>query len=82
MPTSLHVPKPILDAVDRRARQLKVSRNRFIVRALEKELSRTTQWSPGFFEELARVERGDREAIDEMLTSIRANRRSKKPGQL
>ena len=39
MATSIHIPKPLLAAVDRKARTLKISRNRLIVRALEKELT-------------------------------------------
>jgi hypothetical protein len=49
MPTSVHIPRGLLDEVDRRARYLGVSRNRFIVRAIEKELSEAS-WPPGFFE--------------------------------
>lgn len=76
MPTSVHIPKQILAAVDRRARRLKLSRNRYIVRALEKELANETEWSPGFFEQLAEVEPGDAEAVDEMLEAIERHRTS------
>jgi hypothetical protein len=78
VPTIVHIPRQILEAVDRRARRLGVSRNRFIVRTLEKELEAETQWSPGFFEELAEVEPEGVEAVDEMLDAIVA-RRTRKP---
>ena len=38
MPTSVHLPKPLLEAVDRRARALQISRNQLVVRALEREV--------------------------------------------
>lgn len=82
MPTSVHIPKPLLEAVDRRARALKVSRNRFIVRVLEAEMARDTTWSEGFFERLAQVEPADAEAVDAMLEAIQANRTSKSPRPL
>lgn len=56
-----------------------MSRNRFIVRALEKELSDDSEWSPGFFDRLAQVEPGDAKAVDKMLSAIRAARSRKGP---
>ena len=82
MPTSIHLPKPLLDAVDRRAKAQRVSRNRFIVRTLEKELESSTDWSKGFFDQLADVDPEDAVAIDDMLEAIRAARKSKGPGHL
>jgi len=49
MPTSVHIPKALLDDVDDRARRLGLSRNRVIVRILEKEV-RQGSWPSGFFE--------------------------------
>lgn len=82
MPTSVHLPKPLLDAVDRRARALRISRNRLIVRALERELDAGGDWSPGFFERLE--EPGDEvsASVDEMLDHVRRSRRSKGPVDL
>jgi len=77
MPTSVHIPKPILDEVDRRARRLNVSRNRFIVQTLERELASESQWSPGFFELLAAATPEDAAEVDAMLQAIHAGRRSK-----
>jgi hypothetical protein len=77
MPTSLHIPKPLLAAVDRRARSLKMSRNRFIVQALEREVAGASRWSPGFFEKLAEAGPEDAEAVDEMLEAIRRGRTRK-----
>jgi hypothetical protein len=81
MPTSVHIPKPLLVAVDRRARQEGVSRNRFIVRVLAEEVSRVSEWSPGFFESL-KAGLADRRTVDEMLAAILSRRTSKPPPQL
>ena len=78
MPTSVHLPKPLLDAVDRRARALRISRNRLIVRALERELTAGGDWSPGFFERLGE-DADTSAAVDEMAEHIRRGRRSKTP---
>jgi metal-responsive CopG/Arc/MetJ family transcriptional regulator len=73
MPTSVHIPKPLLLAVDRRARALKISRNRFIVQALEREVKQGSDWSP---------EPGVEAAAEELRGIIQKNRRSKKPMRL
>ncbi|MEZ4298395.1 MAG: ribbon-helix-helix protein, CopG family [Polyangiaceae bacterium] len=82
MPTSVHIPKPLLEAVDRRAKALRISRNRLIVRALERELGGGGGWSEGFFDRLGRVDAGTAKAADEMLSQIRSSRRSKAPREL
>ena len=79
MPTSVHIPKPLLIAVDRRARALKISRNRLIVQALQREVTTGTNWSPGFFEQLTSADPAVEVAADEMLRAIQSQRRSKKP---
>jgi metal-responsive CopG/Arc/MetJ family transcriptional regulator len=82
MPTSVHIPKPLLEAVDRKARALKMSRNRLIVRALERELKQESDWSPGFFEQLSAIDSETAAAVDELLASVRQARRSKPPRHL
>lgn len=78
MPTSVHIPKPLLAKLDRRAKRLRVSRNRLIVQAIEKDLAASQEWPPGFFEELAAVDAGQRAAVDDMLQTIHRQRKSKK----
>ncbi len=82
MPTSVHIPKPLLEAVDQRARALKMSRNRLIVRALERELEPGSDWPPGFFEQLSPVDPETAAALDEMLSEVRDARSSKEPRRL
>jgi metal-responsive CopG/Arc/MetJ family transcriptional regulator len=81
MTTSIHIAKDLLAAVDRRARKLKLSRNRFIVKVLEEELSRSTEWSPGFFEELM-AGAIDQSAVSEMMEAILSGRTRKGPPSL
>jgi hypothetical protein len=79
MPTSIHLPAPLLEEVDRRARALKMSGNRLIVRALQRELAQGSDWSPGFFERLADVAPATLAAVDDLVDAVRARRRSKPP---
>ena len=82
MATSVHLPKPLLEAVDRRARALRISRNQLVVRALERELRTGSDWSSGFFERLAEQDPGRSNDVDELLRAVRQARRSKSPRQL
>jgi len=82
MATGIHLPKPLLAAVDRRARSLRISRNQLIVRALEREVRAGADWSPGFFERLTDVDRVTAKDVDDLLASIRAARSSKSARRL
>lgn len=82
MATSIHIPQPLLEAVDRKAQALKISRNRLIVRALERELASGSDWSPGFFEQLSTVDPETVEAVDDLLASVRKARTAKPPRDL
>ena len=76
--TTVHIPESLLNAVDRRAAAHGVSRNRFIVWALESLLRNEEEWSPGFLEALRHpLAERDLAAIDEMLAAILARRTSK-----
>jgi hypothetical protein len=81
MPTSVHIPKPLLEAVDRRARALKISRNRLIIQALEREVTQGSDWSPGFFSRLEAPSAEVRSAVDDMAGAIQRGKGSKKPVQ-
>jgi hypothetical protein len=82
MPTSVHIPKPLLTVVDREARAAKISRNRFIVRALEREVTQGRDWSPEFFAQLERPAPGIDTAVEQMSRAIQSQRRSKRPVRL
>lgn len=80
MPTSVHIPKPLLAAVDRKAKELRISRNRLIVQVLERELER--EWSPGFFERLDQIDADTAETFRKSMDVVVSSRRSKKPPEL
>ena len=82
MPTTVHLPPKLILAVDRRARALGVSRNRVIVRALEREVDERAAWRPEFLDALRQVEPEVGAAVDDMATAIRRGRRSKTPPRL
>jgi hypothetical protein len=79
MPTSVHIPKPLQEAVERRARALKISRNRLIVQALEREVTQGSDWSPGFFSRLEAPSTEVKAAVDELESAIQKGKSSKKP---
>jgi Ribbon-helix-helix protein, copG family len=82
MPTSVHLPRPLLEAVDRKARTLRISRNQLVVRALEREVGEGSDWSPGFLEQLTQVDSDVSASVDDLLRDVRNARRSKGPRQL
>lgn len=76
MATSIHVPPGLLQAVDRKARSLRISRNQLIVRALEREVQAGADWSPGFLDRLSDVDTDTARDVDDLLSTVRAARRS------
>ena len=68
MSTTVHLPAALLAAVDREARGRKMSRNRYIINALERALASETSWSARFVEELAAAQA---DAADETLEDLR-----------
>lgn len=68
------MPQKLLEAVDRRARALRISRNQLVVRALEREVSGGGDWSPGFFETLLASTPELRADVDELIQHVRGRR--------
>lgn len=81
MPTSVHIPAKLLSAVDRRARELKISRNRLIILALERELA-PRAWPASFLTHLRTPDPELTDAVEEMEAGIRTRRGSKPPPKL
>jgi predicted transcriptional regulator len=79
MPTTVHIPDPLLKSVDRRAKALGISRNRLVIRALEQAVRVRSEWSPEFLDRLRQADRETSAATDELLKAIKQARRSKKP---
>lgn len=82
MPTTVHIPAALLKSVDRRAKALGLSRNRLIIRALERAVSDRSSWAPEFLEKLRSVDRDTKTAVDELLAAVTQARRSKPPHDL
>ena len=84
MSTTIHLSGDLLAAVDRRAKDLRLTRNRYIVQALERSLRSDTEWSPAFVEELRGAGRDPelQRTLAEMRAAIKANRISKGPLEL
>ena len=82
MPTTLHIPDPLLKSVDRRAKALGISRNRLVVRALEQVVSVRSSWAPEFLEHLRNVDQETSAGVDELLAAVKQARRSKEPRDL
>ncbi len=77
MATSVHLPKILLAAVDRRARALRISRNQLVLRALEHEIQGGADWSPDFFARLSNVDPGTAGDVEDLLRTVRKARTSK-----
>jgi predicted transcriptional regulator len=82
MPTTVHIPDPLLKSVDRRAKALGISRNRLVVRALEQAVSVRSSWAPEFLERLRNVDQETSAGVDELLAAVKQARRSKEPRDL
>ena len=82
MPTTVHIPDPLLKSVDRRAKALGISRNRLVVRALEQAVSVRSAWPPGFLEHLRNVDQETSAGVDQLLAAVKHARRSKAPHDL
>jgi metal-responsive CopG/Arc/MetJ family transcriptional regulator len=82
MPTTVHIPADLLKSVDRRAKALGLSRNRLIIRALERAVSDRSRWAPEFLEQLRCVDRETASAVDELLADVTHARRSRPPREL
>ena len=82
MPTTVHIPHPLLKSVDRRAKALGISRNRLVIRALQHAVNVRSAWAPEFLQRLRTVDREIGAAVDELLAAVTQARRSKKPRDL
>jgi predicted transcriptional regulator len=82
MPTTVHIPPALLRSVDRRAKALGLSRNRLIIRALERAVTERAEWAPEFLERLRDVDGDTVGAVDDLLDAVKQARRSKPAREL
>jgi predicted transcriptional regulator len=82
MPTTVHIPADLLEALDRRAKALGLSRNRLIVRAVEQMIRQRTGWAPEFLERLRAADEETGDAVDDLLEHVKNSRRSRPAPEL
>ena len=75
--TSIRLPGALIDALDRRAVALGLTRTQLIVRAVEQALEEYSAWSPAFLKAIGTSRPELEQGVDEMMEAIRA-RRSRK----
>jgi predicted transcriptional regulator len=82
--TTVHLPPELIARVDRHARELGISRSRYIRRALEQAVANETAWSRSFSEMLAEAaaDTDSHGAVDDLLRSVVTRRTRKKPPRL
>jgi predicted transcriptional regulator len=72
--TSVRLPDDLLDALDRRAASLGLTRSQLIVRAVEQALEEYSAWSPKFLKAIGTPRPELEDAVDELMAAIRARR--------
>jgi hypothetical protein len=77
--TSVRLPDELVEALDRRAAALGLTRSQLIVQAVEQALADGSAWSPGFLKAIGTPRPELEEAVDEMLGAIRTRRSRKEP---
>ncbi len=78
--TSVHFPEPVLESLDRMAREQGKSRNRLIVESCRRTIEEQTRWPDGFFSndhlsaEDLRVLQQDCEDFEQAIRTARRSR--------
>ena len=65
--------------MDRRAKALGMSRNRLIVRALERVVDDRSGWAPEFLQKLRSPDPILEQTVDQLVADVTSARRSKRP---
>ena len=79
MPTTIHIPDPLLERVDTRAKTLGISRNRLILEALEEKVGARDEWAPELVQMLEDpVSPAAAKELEETLAFARSRRSSRK----
>lgn len=80
--TSVRLPADLLDALDRRAAALGLTRSQLIVQAVEQALEEYSTWSPKFLKAIGTPRPELEEAVNDMMEAIRARRSRKEAPDL
>jgi metal-responsive CopG/Arc/MetJ family transcriptional regulator len=79
VPTTIHIPDPLLERVDTRAKTLGIGRNRLILEALEEKLGARDQWAPELVRMLAQPPSSAvSKELEDSLAVVRSRRSSRK----
>ncbi|MGD0524051.1 MAG: ribbon-helix-helix protein, CopG family [Polyangiaceae bacterium] len=79
MPTTIHIPDPLLERVDTRAKTLGISRNRLILEALEEKVGARDEWAPELVHMLGQpISSAAGEELERSLAIVRRRRASPK----
>jgi len=79
MATTIHIPDPLLERVDTRAKTLGISRNRLILEALEEKVGATDEWAPELVHMLAEpISSAASKELEDSLAAVRRRRSSRK----
>jgi predicted transcriptional regulator len=79
--TSVRLPDDLIEALDRRAEALGVTRSQLIIRAVEKAIADSTEWSPKFLDAIGSPREELGAVVDELMGTIARRRsRSEAPG--
>lgn len=78
--TSIRFPGELVEALDRRAAALGLTRSELIIQAVERALEERSAWSPAFLKAIGASDPELEAAADEMMDVIRRQRtRSERP---
>ena len=78
--TSVRLPDDLVEALDRRAEALGLTRSQLIVRAVEKAIAESSEWSPKFLDAIGSPRDELNNAVDELMDAITSRRsRSEAP---
>jgi metal-responsive CopG/Arc/MetJ family transcriptional regulator len=80
--TSIRLPEELVDALDRRAAALGLTRTQLIVQAVERALEEHSTWSPAFLKAIGTPRPELEEAVAEMMEAIHARRSRNEPPRL
>ena len=78
--TSVRLPDDLIEALDRRAEAFGLTRSQLIVRAVEKAIAESSEWSPKFLDAIGAPRPALDAAVDELMDAITSRRsRSEAP---
>jgi len=79
VPTTVHIPSPLLRRLDQQAKALGISRNRLIIQAVEAKLVTKRAWPPELAAMLAEpLDSASARALEGSLRTVRRRRVNRK----